>query len=474
MDRSDSLRLAACRDRSFSWANRNQLWSYDEDTQLLRAHGGVCLDRDRSLHVWSCNANNSHQQWKFVRHSHLTEMPTSETTTTAEVIDYAVAVVEQAATKDAQSAARGKDRHGAPCTSKARFVQITNHKGECLDAGGEHVHAWTCDASNANQRWVRNQMGLISAGTQNFCLDAGGDLHLWPCNLSNVNQVFTVHEVDQRIRVHGDRCLDAGGSVHVWKCNATNPSQNWTVASLDDLDMDSPCDVSYSEVEPGLGAKTSAGSEEMHHASSKSLEGLVQIKHSHGLCLDAQGADIRAARCNNSNPSQQWSLSGGEIMLSSFICLGASKTVWVGRCEMTIKTERLSYNHSIGEIYNDAGLCLASLQNGSHLTMKECDRGAESQRWSLGEKHILQPRQEALRELSLGDIGQLSAISGFHLERTYRTRKALLTSITAFSIGFLLVMGIFWKSTRPAGNHRDLHMKNDQEAEAPLVDGVML
>ncbi|OQR85991.1 hypothetical protein ACHHYP_11108, partial [Achlya hypogyna] len=172
-----------------------------------------------------------------------------------------------------------------PATQQLQVVG----NGKCLDAypnagvaAGFSVHLWSCDATNANQRWRINAAGhQISHATHaNLCLDADptdsqSRLQVWQCAPlgTNPNQFFGISSVtaepatlttasglrfsaagtaqgngvlfssgpgvwnfnfmtNQVVLAGTTQCLDAwqpqnGGGVHIWGCDATNANQRW-------------------------------------------------------------------------------------------------------------------------------------------------------------------------------------------------------------------------------------------------------
>ena len=80
-------------------------------------------------------------------------------------------------------------------------IRSKSNPGACLDAygngNGSPVHVWSCDATNANQKWQYNDVtGQIMHGSKlGLCLDGygAGDTHLWACSKTNDNQKWTLN-----------------------------------------------------------------------------------------------------------------------------------------------------------------------------------------------------------------------------------------------------------------------------------------
>lgn len=132
------------------------------NAEIKNIHG-ICLDAsERSkkggrVHMWSCDANNKNQQWRY----------------------------------DPQT------------------KQIKNPNGICLDASqrskrGGKVHMWSCDTNNKNQQWDYDPGAKQIKNAHGICLDAsrrgdnGGKVHMWSCDTNNQNQQWSISNVKGR------------------------------------------------------------------------------------------------------------------------------------------------------------------------------------------------------------------------------------------------------------------------------------
>ncbi|KAK7041158.1 ricin B lectin domain-containing protein [Favolaschia claudopus] len=130
-------------------------------------------------------------------------------------------------------------------------IQIFSNK--CLDvtggsnANGAKLQVWTCDASNANQKWIPSgQDNVITWAGKNKCVDLtdgsltdGTQAQIWDCDAHNDNQKWNHKAVTQpksfSIQLKKDPSLcvaasapEAGAFIVIEGCSFGSTSQTFT------------------------------------------------------------------------------------------------------------------------------------------------------------------------------------------------------------------------------------------------------
>ncbi|KAK7022471.1 ricin B lectin domain-containing protein [Favolaschia claudopus] len=130
-------------------------------------------------------------------------------------------------------------------------IQIFSNK--CLDvtggsdANGAKLQVWTCDAFNANQKWIPSgQDNVITWADKNKCIDLtdgsltdGTQAQIWDCDAHNNNQKWNHKAVSQvksfaiQLKKDPSLCVAAsapasGASIVIENCSFGSTSQTFT------------------------------------------------------------------------------------------------------------------------------------------------------------------------------------------------------------------------------------------------------
>ncbi|KAF0719532.1 Aste57867_976 [Aphanomyces stellatus] len=177
------VRLSGC-----DAAIASQRWAYDSMTKQLRhvTNPSFCMDTDfgqtKTLRLWPClnpslPTTTTNQQLSLITSGVQFACRGKRLAAVAAVSNGAVAYTDPNQPNQAWTIDTGR-----------QWVTLA-YTNICLDAyepkNGGVVHLWTCDAGNANQRWIYDTttQQLKHATHAGFCLDfgSGNPPQLWTC-----------------------------------------------------------------------------------------------------------------------------------------------------------------------------------------------------------------------------------------------------------------------------------------------------
>mmetsp|Transcript_34710 Transcript_34710/g.110317 ORF Transcript_34710/g.110317 Transcript_34710/m.110317 type:complete len:467 (+) Transcript_34710:51-1451(+) len=224
------------------------------------------------------------------------------------------------------------------------------------------------------------------------------------CSIGDKQQLWSYRK-DHHIHIPDGRCLDEGGdSVHVWSCStkgAMEKNQHWSYDAstgqirhvakeelclsssfgTDHLDM-KPCDAAKEEQQWSLHAD-----EWPQYEASGAPTVVGQLRHWHGICLDA-GGHTHMWPCNPSNVHQHWQHdpSTGQIKTSDDKCLDDIAPALIYPCNASLPGQRWTLEQASGQLKGHHGKCLTAPQpgtTGSWAVMKACNTESRNQQWNL-------------------------------------------------------------------------------------------
>jgi len=227
------------------------------------------------------------------------------------------------------------------------------------------------------------------------------------CTPSGTGQVWK-YEVTDHIQADS-RCLDAGGSrVHVWTCaddGAVGEHQRWhydvNTGQIRSKATSEMC-LEDSSVGQNVSMRPCNASLETQHWSMHSLARHGQLKHQHGLCLDAGGSRSHMWHCDTANKMQHWTWHpSGPLMIPKGGCLDGSSLRELRPCDGGAETQRWSPDFRTGLVRLENGSCLAAVApgaQGSSVRMEACDPRSRRQQWLLSglEQEVVPPSPKAL------------------------------------------------------------------------------
>jgi len=269
----------------------------------------------------------------------------------------------------------------------------------CLDRGGKTVHMWFCDPANPSQRWAyRMADGALSDPEHKICLQAPlPHAPLSPavfaiCANDEPRQEWSLAIRAGQIQLDAGSCLSiSGGELALQDC-ARNATLDW------ELDLSSgqlrhcATDMCASgraadrvELESCLRQDSFADRQWTFSRSDGKLRTVG------GDCLFSEAASGRGAPslapCGNRSMAWRVGVAGGQIKHRHGVCLnalakpGAALEMWA--CELA---EMWSYYDEDGTLRRPGGMCLEVADEA--VVLMACKVGEPNQQWYADEASI--------------------------------------------------------------------------------------
>ncbi|RHY25381.1 hypothetical protein DYB32_008353 [Aphanomyces invadans] len=225
----------------------DEIWLWDADARILYSKSSdACLDSygdryQQTLHTWYCSKENRNQKWS-VKNGNIASLNDANF-----CIDVDLA---RPKTSDGKLVVKMFPCVGHPnqvismVPAAAEPVEIgIKSSGGVLTEWNGRVSWETVRKSNADcHQWFYDPITqlIASKSYRGLCLDAyerrnGGTVHLYYCNAANANQKWVVNDITGQLHhaTHLGFCLDgpdnANGLVHLWSCDKTNVNQKWSI-----------------------------------------------------------------------------------------------------------------------------------------------------------------------------------------------------------------------------------------------------